>query len=192
MSTPSQDENTIYIEKDLKIRKAKGTKKIIFGPSYGNSDTIYVNADITYGNTDMMSESADTITESADMIPESADMIPESINTACKDNESICKSCVCELLNQIANKEGVDLIIGHENKVLLLNKHTSQPISVDGMDPTIFTLEKFNPETCCAIFSFDREMMDSTTGSTPVKGKFIEDCSNISGVFFIEDTDEDW
>ncbi|MGN2275044.1 hypothetical protein [Priestia megaterium] len=206
MSSLSQDENTYYTVKHLKTRKAKGIKKTITETIYGSTDilnesvdtayksmdTPYEGANTTYESTDTLNEGVDTAYESMDTPYEGANTTYESMDTPCENNESICKSFICELLGQIANKEDIDFIANCEKNLLLLNKNTSQPISVDGMDPTIFTLESFNPETCRAIFSFDRETMDSTTGSTPAKGRFIGDCSNLSGVFFVEDTDECW
>ncbi|MFC7394386.1 hypothetical protein [Scopulibacillus cellulosilyticus] len=94
-----------------------------------------------------------------------------------------CEGCVCGLLSRLENKDDHH----PRQKLLILNKGTSQPVSVDGMDPTIFTLKRFNRETCCAEFSFDNQLMDSATGSTPVTGTLIEDCRSIAGIFRIED-----
>ncbi|WP_374149456.1 hypothetical protein [Priestia megaterium] len=175
MSISSRDETRYYIVKKLKGRK-RSVKNISTGTLYESVVRPYESDDTPYESTDTPYESTDTPYESDDILWE--------------DSEPIYKSCVCELLDQIANKGGVDIVTGCESKLLLLNKHTSQPISVDGIEPTVFNLESFNFETGCAIFSFDREMMDSTTGS--VKGTLIEDCDNISGILFIEDNSECW
>ncbi|WP_454871109.1 hypothetical protein [Priestia megaterium] len=160
----SVDENNYYIMKEIKVRKAKVVQRI-------NTDTLYERVVIPYEDVDTLDESTDTLWE---------------------DNEPVYKSCVYELLDQIANTDDMDFFSEHENKLLLLNKYTSQPVSVDGMDPTMFTLESFNPETGLGVFSFDREMLDSESESIPVKGTFIESCDNIAGVFYVEDDNEHW
>jgi hypothetical protein len=160
----SVDENNYYIIKEIKVRKAKVVQRI-------STDTLYERIVIPYEDVDTLDESTDTSWE---------------------DNEPVYKGCVCELLDQIANGGDMDFFSECENKLLLLNKYTSQPVSVDGMDPTVFTLESFDPETGLGVFSFDREMLDSASESIPVKGTFIECCDNISGVFYVEDTNEPW
>ncbi|MED3976351.1 hypothetical protein P4679_34265 [Priestia megaterium] len=167
----TEDENTYYIMKEIKVRKAKVVQRI-------STDTLYERIVIPYEPVDVLDESVDTLDESTDALWE--------------DNEPLYKSCVCELLDQIANTDDMDFLSEHENKLLLLNKYTSQPVSVDGMDPTVFTLESFNPETGLGVFSFDREMMDSESESIPVKGTFVECCDNIAGVFYVEDNNEQW
>ncbi|MGE1198502.1 hypothetical protein ACQJ18_27860 [Priestia megaterium] len=167
----SEDENTYYIMKEIKVRKAKVVQRI-------STDTLYERIVIPYEPVDVLDESVDTLDESTD--------------TLWDDNEPVYKSSVCELLDQIANTDDMDFFSEHENKLLLLNKYTSQPVSVDGMDPTVFTLESFNPETGLGVFSFDREMMDSDSESIPVKGTFVECCDNIAGVFYVEDNNEHW
>lgn len=167
----SEDENTYYIMKEIKVRKAKVVQRI-------STDALYERIVIPYEPVDVLDESVDTLDESTD--------------TLWDDNEPVYKSCVSELLDQIANTGDMDFLSEHENKLLLLNKYTSQPVSVDGMDPTVFTLESFNPETGLGVFSFDREMMDSDSESIPVKGTFVECCDNIAGVFYVEDNNEHW
>ena len=166
-----EEENKYYIMKEIKVRKAKVVQRI-------STDTLYERIVIPYEPVDVLDESVDTLDESTDALWE--------------DNEPLYKSCVCELLDQIANTDDMDFLSEHENKLLLLNKYTSQPVSVDGMDPTVFTLESFNPETGLGVFSFDREMMDSESESIPVKGTFVECCDNIAGVFYVEDNNEQW
>jgi len=162
----TEDENTYYIMKEIKVRKAKVVQRI-------STDTLYEKIIIPYEAVDV-------------------DTLDESTDTFWEDNEPLYKSYVCELLDQIANSDDMDLLSGFENKLLLLNKSTSQPVSVDGMEPTVFTLESFDPDTGVGVFSFDREMMDSDLESIPVKGTFIECCDNIAGIFYVEDTKEAW
>lgn len=98
--------------------------------------------------------------------------------------QSKCEDCVCELLKKILNDS---LEVFNHQKLLIINKNTSHPVSVDGMDPTIFTLESLDSETCCAVFCFKSELIDSTSGTTPISGTLVEDCRNIAGVILIDD-----
>ncbi|KRE03049.1 hypothetical protein ASE46_28575 [Bacillus sp. Root239] len=166
-----EGENNYYIMKEIKVKKAKVVQRI-------NTDTLYERIVISYEDVDVSDEDVDTLDESTDALWE--------------DNEPLYKSSVFELLDQIANSDDTDLLSEYENKLLLLNKSTSQPVSVDGMEPTIFTLESFDPDTGLGVFSFDREMMDSDLESIPVKGTFIECCDNIAGIFYVEDNKEAW
>jgi hypothetical protein len=100
--------------------------------------------------------------------------------------QSKCEDCVCELLKKILNDS---LEVFNHQKLLIINKNTSHPVSVDGMDPTIFTLESLDSETCCAVFCFKSELIDSTSGTTPISGTLVEDCRNIAGVILIDDHD---
>lgn len=165
-----EEENDYYIMKEIKVKKAKIVQRI-------STDTLYERIVIPYEAVDVSYEDIETIDENADTLDE-----------LWEDNEFSQKSCVCELLDQIANSDDIDFLSEFENKLLLLNKSTSQPVSVDGMEPTVFTLESFDPETGLGVFSFDREMMDSDLESIPVKGTFIECCDNIAGIFYVEDT----
>ncbi|HET7626775.1 MAG TPA: hypothetical protein VFK44_00120 [Bacillales bacterium] len=97
-------------------------------------------------------------------------------------NKTKCKGCICELLNQLANQKVSDLCsLGERQTFLIKQKGTSTPVSLDGTGtPTEFQLERFDPETCCAVFSFE-EM----TGGSPVRTErrtFIEDCRSIAGI----------
>ncbi len=105
------------------------------------------------------------------------------------EKENKCKKCVCELLAEISNKQPDGPLdrTYYEQKLLILSNGTNQPLSVDGMDPTIFTLESFNPKTCCATFRFNSELIDSTSGTTPICGKLIKDCHSIAGIFQLDD-----
>jgi hypothetical protein len=96
--------------------------------------------------------------------------------------ETKCKGCVCQILNQLANETPADICeIGNRQRLLIKQKGTSTPVSLDGTGtPTVFTLERFDPETCCAVFSF--EMMTGTTPTTMVRRTFIEDCRSIAGI----------
>jgi hypothetical protein len=102
-----------------------------------------------------------------------------------------CKGCICELLDQLANRQSVGNLcaLGQRQRLLIKQKGTSTPVSLDGTgDPTVFTLERFDPESCCAVFSF--EDFNGTTPTTPVNGvrrTFIEDCRSIAGVVCIDD-----
>jgi hypothetical protein len=97
-----------------------------------------------------------------------------------------CKGCICELLNQLANQNIGDICaIGRRQRLLIKQKGTSTPVSLDGTGaPTVFELERFDPESCCAVFTF--EDMTGTSPVTTVRRTFIEDCRSIAGVVCIE------
>lgn len=107
---------------------------------------------------------------------------------AARQNNTPCKSSVCELLNRIAVES--DIIEGSKQKLLLSTIGGSQLVSVDGMDPTIFTLENFNSENCSAIFRFKSELIDSTSGTTPISGTFNIDSHSIAGIVLIEENED--
>lgn len=100
------------------------------------------------------------------------------------DDDAKCTKGVCELLRSLANQDDTS-----KQRVLLNSEGDAQLISVDGMDPTIFTLESFNEEKCCAIFRFKSELIDSSSGTTPISGTFYVNCHAIAGVVLIEDKD---
>lgn len=95
-----------------------------------------------------------------------------------------CKGCVCQALQQLANENEANFCqIGSPQKLLIKQKGTSMPVSLDGSGtPTVFTLQRFNPENCCAVFTFE-DMSDSQT----VTRTFIEDCRSIAGIVCIND-----
>jgi hypothetical protein len=101
---------------------------------------------------------------------------------------------ICELLKNLNQHFLYDFGIGlqgQKQRLLILSKETTQPISVDGMDPTVFTLEDFDPERGLAVFSFKKEELDSSVGVTNLKGTFVTDCHNIGGLFFLEKLNND-
>lgn len=99
-----------------------------------------------------------------------------------RPNKKKCNSCICQLLNQLANGNMGDLCsVGRREKVLIKNKGTSTPASLDGTGtPTEFTVERFDPNNCCAVFSF-KEIIETSPLET-VKRIFIEDCRSIAGI----------
>lgn len=105
-----------------------------------------------------------------------------------------CDTPICELLKSIMKHSLCDFGIGLEGckqKLFILNKGTSQPISVDGTDPTVFILEDFDPKRCLAVFSFKKEELDSSVGVTSVRGTFVTDCNNIGGILFLKKKQDD-
>lgn len=103
-------------------------------------------------------------------------------NTRQQSSRKKCNSCICDLLNQLANQSiGNICSMGTRQRVLIKNKGTSQPVSLDGTGtPTVFTVERFDPENCCAVFSFT-EIVDTSPLET-VQRVFIEDCRSIAGI----------
>lgn len=93
-----------------------------------------------------------------------------------------CNSCICKLLSQLDNRNVGDFCtMGSRQRLLIKNKGAAQPVSLDGSGvPTEFTLEKFDNENCCAVFSF--ETMTGTSPVTTVRRTFIEDCRSIAGI----------
>ncbi|TCP23785.1 hypothetical protein EV207_1288 [Scopulibacillus darangshiensis] len=93
-----------------------------------------------------------------------------------------CKGCVCELLAQLDDRRVSDFCTnGGRQRLLIKNKGAAQPVSLDGTGvPTEFTLENFDRDNCCAVFSF--EMMTGTSPVTTVRRTFIEDCRSIAGI----------
>jgi len=116
------------------------------------------------------------------------------INNDFDKPNSHCDEPICELLKSLTKHTICDFGIGIEGtkqKLFVLNKGTSQPISVDGTDPTVFTLENFDPKDCLAVFSFKKEELDSSVGVTNVKGTLVIDCNEIGGLLFLKKQDDD-
>lgn len=98
---------------------------------------------------------------------------------------STCKSPICDILRQLAKSPNK-----HEKKFLILTKGSSQPISIDGMDSTVFTLEHYSSSRCLAELNFYKEDVDSSYGITSAKGKLVLKCRDISGIFFLNNKHE--
>lgn len=96
-----------------------------------------------------------------------------------------CKGCVCSVLQQLINQSEANICqIGTPQKVLIKQKGTSMPVSLDGSGtPTVFTLQKFDPTNCCAVFTFE-----DTSVSPSVMRTFIEDCRSIAGIVCMNNT----
>lgn len=94
-------------------------------------------------------------------------------------NSTKCKGCVCELLSQLDKQSIGDICdMGSRQQLLIKQKGTAMPVSLDGTGtPTVFTLERFDYDSCCAVFSFD-----GTSSTGTVRRTFIEDCRSIAGI----------
>lgn len=105
-----------------------------------------------------------------------------SNTSAAATNTSKCKGCVCQVLNQLANLTPANICeVGTRQRLLIKQKGTSTPVSMDGSGtPTVFTLISFDPNNCCAVFTF--EEMSATSPTTTVTRTFIEDCRSIAGI----------
>ncbi|WP_137789842.1 hypothetical protein [Bacillus sp. E(2018)] len=97
-------------------------------------------------------------------------------------SRSKCKSCVCELLNTIANTNGNFCNLATQQRLLIVLKGASTPLSLGGeTTPTIFTLLRFDEEGCCAVFSY----LDATTATNQT---FVIDCRCICGIVCVPQT----
>lgn len=82
---------------------------------------------------------------------------------------------VCQILHQLVKQI-------RKPELLIVNKNTLSPLSLDGTgNPTVFSLEKYDPETFCFIFSYEDEM-NGTTPFESVTGTYITDCDSIAGI----------
>ncbi|RST76322.1 hypothetical protein D4T97_005995 [Siminovitchia acidinfaciens] len=76
------------------------------------------------------------------------------------------------MLNRLSEKH---------QRILIINKGSSTPVSLDGSNtPTQFTVMCFDPDNCCATFSFE-EIVD-TSPMKMVPRIFIADCRSIAGI----------
>jgi hypothetical protein len=93
-----------------------------------------------------------------------------------------CKGCVCQTLNQLANRDMGDICaVGRPQRVLIINKGTGEPLFLMGStEPTEFTLVRFDPETCCAIFTY--EVPDATEPDARDTLTYVTDCRSIAGI----------
>ncbi len=93
-------------------------------------------------------------------------------SASCK--KATCNGCVCGLLNDLANNTGSMCTLGMMQQVLIIPKGSSAPLDLSGDTvPTVFTVVRFNPETCCATFSYE---------DTLVTRPYISDCRSIAGI----------
>ncbi|ANC76672.1 hypothetical protein ABE65_007605 [Fictibacillus phosphorivorans] len=92
------------------------------------------------------------------------------------------KSCVCELLHNIANTNGNFCSMAAQQRLLIVLKGASTPLSLGGeTTPTIFTLVRFDDDSSCAVFSY----LDATTG---LNQTFVIDCRCICGIVCVPQT----
>lgn len=96
-----------------------------------------------------------------------------------------CKGCICRVLQQLVNQTEANICrVGVRQQLLIKQKGTSTPVSLDGSGtPTVFTLQSFDPENCCVVFTF--EEMSATSPTQMVTRTFIEDCRSIAGIVCI-------
>lgn len=88
-------------------------------------------------------------------------------------------SGVCQILHQLLNEKG-----NHRQKpeLLIVNKNTLSPLSLDGTgNPTVFSLERYDPDTLCYVFSYEDEL-NGTTPYESVIGTYTTDCHSIAGI----------
>lgn len=95
---------------------------------------------------------------------------------------SKCKGCVCEVLHQLAHRRIGDICqAGRAQRVLITNKGTQQPLFLDGStQPTEFTVADFDPETCCAILTYEVPAVGEPNNRET--RTYIADCRSIAGV----------
>ena len=93
--------------------------------------------------------------------------------------KSKCGGCVCELLNQLANARmnGNFCSMGQQQVVQLVLKGAQEPLSVAPGQATDFTVVSFDPETCCAVFSFRQTGNETRT--------IVLDCRCICGIICV-------
>jgi hypothetical protein len=98
-----------------------------------------------------------------------------------------CKGCVCQTLNQLANRNMGDICsMGRPQRVLIVNKGTDEPLFLNGStNPTEFTLVRFDPESCCAVFTF--EVPDATQPDARATRTFVTDCRSIAGIICLQE-----
>lgn len=98
-----------------------------------------------------------------------------------------CKGCVCETLNQLANRRTGDICrMGRPQRILVVNKGTRLPLFLEGStEPTEFTVVDFDPQNCCAILTYEVPVADPT--DTRETRTYITDCRSIAGISCIED-----
>ncbi|MGM0803992.1 MAG: hypothetical protein ACQET8_04585 [Bacillota bacterium] len=97
-------------------------------------------------------------------------------NCGCS-NHSKCSGCACCVLKELAEKLSTNCDTSVNPSIFLLNKGTRDPIQLTGElqeGSTIFQLLKFDPNSCCAYFSYVDDLGITRT--------FIIDCRNISVV----------
>ena len=96
--------------------------------------------------------------------------------------KSKCGGCVCELLNQLANARmnGNFCTMGQPQVVQLVLKGADEPLSVAYNGVTDFTVVSFDPETCCAVFSFRQTEYETRT--------IVLDCRCICGIICVPQT----
>jgi hypothetical protein len=103
-------------------------------------------------------------------------------NTAGTFEKSKCNSCVCELLNNLANAGSGDFCrLGQPTLIRVIPKGSEEPLDVNASEfGTDFTLVRFDPKTCCVILSY-------TEGIAPngITRTIVLDCRCICGIVCI-------
>lgn len=98
-----------------------------------------------------------------------------------------CTGSLCKVLKDILAGSHSN---GTQPSLLIINKGTSQPLSLDGnYTPTLFTLESFDSETCLAVLSFE-DLLDTSPLKT-VRRSFLVNSHDIAGIAILEDEDDD-
>jgi hypothetical protein len=95
-------------------------------------------------------------------------------NCGCS-NHSKCDGCACCILKNLAQQVSTQCDSSANPSILLLNKGTRDPIRLTAglqNNSTTFQLLKFDPDSCCAYFSYVDDLSVTRT--------FIIDCRNIS------------
>ncbi|MBH0170572.1 hypothetical protein [Fictibacillus sp. 18YEL24] len=100
--------------------------------------------------------------------------------------KSKCGGCVCELLNQLANARmtGNFCTMGQQQVVQLILKGASDPLGVAPGQATDFTVVSFDPETCCAVFSFRQGGPGAPSGGNETR-TIVLDCRCICGIICV-------
>ncbi|WP_144701870.1 hypothetical protein [Fictibacillus phosphorivorans] len=95
-------------------------------------------------------------------------------NCGCS-NLSKCGGCACCILKNLAQQISSQCNSSLNPSLFLLNKGTREPIrliSGEGDNSTVFQLLKFDPDSCCAYFTY--------VDNLGVTRTFIIDCRDIS------------
>ncbi|GGE41705.1 hypothetical protein GCM10011391_20570 [Pullulanibacillus camelliae] len=85
-----------------------------------------------------------------------------------------CKTCICEQLRKLTPSQ----------LFFIVPNGTNAPLDLGGLTtPTIFTFQKFDPETGCATFSYP---VVGTTGV--ITQLYVTSCEQIQGLAFLTTT----
>lgn len=97
-----------------------------------------------------------------------------------------CKGCVCQILNELSNWDtGNICTIGRPQRVLIVNKGCCSPLDLGGSTtPTEFTVAKFDPDTCCAVLTYEIPSTGANGGRET--RAYVTDCRSIAAVTCLE------